>query len=387
MELAEYIENVSCLCASKIKEFEATLCTLQEKAKRCEDLSEAVIIKENLKQVLDVWLTSTDNCISSFQDAMSVVIPTINWHKKKDMLEMFYLSGDNPWSFWLTYNLSEIENMLKDIETRWRGGLLKKIDHPEARSFVCCCDQKNVFRGYIISVLSKTWVRILNVDKGQIKPAKLDSCYELPKEFSEPHTNAIQCCLIKDEFSESKWNPDLTELFQTTLRESRLTVRILEQINVNPPKFLIELYAFNESSEVETSISHWVSSRLLPVLEALDNDVDNKNLYDYLDDDVFDPFCISALGINNSFSDSEPNEISNIHGKTKEAAEKPLEATSTFNWSDSPNSTNEKPRNRLAQFMNSEKERGLKNLSEEVTKAPFVKNSPTEGINTSTFFS
>lgn len=56
--------------------------------------------------------------ISNVNNLSNHIKPTIPWQSnKKEMLEMFYLDGNSPWSVWLTYNPStDIDSLYKVLE-------------------------------------------------------------------------------------------------------------------------------------------------------------------------------------------------------------------------------------------------------------------------------
>lgn len=294
---------------------------------------------------------ANDALISNVNNLLNLLKPMIPWHSnKKEMLEMFYLDGNSPWSVWLTYNPStDIDSLYKVLEQRHSQKMLKKLQNPKVGDFICCLDKKILFRAVIIEVCN-TRIKVINVDRYNIKIIKLDACYEITNDLCEIHAYSIQCCLTKDNKFENKWNEDLGQLLQNTLRECRLTVRIVEEIRSLPPLFVVEMHAFNEALEVETNISEWISSRLLPELKNLP--IDHDHVLDYFSDEALDPF-LSVSNVSQSIS--VLSSLEHNREKNQPLPNAQIDVSKSIkNITLEENYTKDKPRNRLAHLMNAD---------------------------------
>ena len=113
-----------------------------------------------------------------------------------------------------------------------------------------------------------------------------------------------------------------------------------------PPLFVVEMYAFNEALELETNISNWILSGLLPEINNLSDDYDH--VLDYISDDALDPFLFFS---NTLISSSMENNKENTPSSSpKSLVENVSGAIQNVLLDDS---CKEKPRNRLAHLINS----------------------------------
>ncbi|CAH1403177.1 unnamed protein product [Nezara viridula] len=372
-------EEIKCL-EDLLHPIDCILSELKESKVEYVDLCTAVnVLASSCKSVDE----ANGTLIKNVNNLSNILKPSIQWHSnKKEMLEMFYLDGNSPWSFWLTYNPStEIDSLYKKLELRHSKHMLKKLHNPKVGDFICCYDKKVIFRAVIIEVCN-TRIKVINVDRYNIKIIKLDACFEITKDLCEIHANSIQCCLTKDKKFEDKWNEDIGRLLQNTLRECRLTVRIVEEIQALPPLFVVEMYAFNEALEVETNISEWIISRLLPELKHLPSDHDH--VLDYFSDEALDPFLVSNV----AQSSSVPSSLE-IRNETKQLSPNAPDDISSFmkNISLEENSTKDKPRNRLAHLMNADITGASTNVPLKLDNNSFVAEKLSTNSNFSDVFS
>nr|XP_024214019.1 uncharacterized protein LOC106692498 isoform X2 [Halyomorpha halys] len=332
-----------------IPSIDSILSELQENKVEHADLSSAVTaLASSCKSVEE----ANGTLMRNLNNISSLFKPTIQWHSnKKEMLEMFYLDGNSPWSIWLTYNPStDIDGLYKILEHRHSKGMLKKLLNPKVGDFICCYDKKILFRAVIIEVCN-TRIKVINVDRYNVKIIKLETCFEITKDLCETHAYSIQCCLMKDRKFENNWNEDLGRLLQNTLKECRLTVRIVEEIRALPPLFLVEMYAFNEALEVETNISEWISSRLLPELKNLPSD--HNHVLDYFSDEALDPYLVGVSDFVQS--SSVPSNLEQCRDKITSSPNGVVDVSKSIqDISLEENSSKDKPRNRLAHLMNAD---------------------------------
>lgn len=163
-----------------------------------------------------------------------------------------------------------------------------------------------------------------------------------------------------------------------------MTVRIVEEIWALPPLFVVELYAFNEALEVETNISEWIASSLLPELKTLP--FDHDHVLDHFSDEALDPF----VGVSNvAQSVSVPSSLEHYRDKNQPSPNSLIDVSRSIkNITLEENSTKDKPRNRLAHLMNADIA-GISNTT--VSLKPhnnlFVTEKSTTNLNFSDVYS
>jgi hypothetical protein len=215
-----------------------------------------------------------------------------------EILDMCYLDGSSPFSFWLCYYKTKSLDYLKEtMLTRYHNKELHPYDTSLLGicTYVCAFDGNDCFRGKILDVHLGQPVRftVLDVDSGRIHAIDQVKVFRLDKDLAEIPVQALNCCLHGDLGDRLLWNDQVIPLFCKVLAESELVVTVCGKVEHDVPKFLVEIDCHNDNRiNRKIELNRWIILSVFPKLKEIKEkskgDEILKSLYTYLDPVITD---------------------------------------------------------------------------------------------------
>ncbi|XP_014262282.1 uncharacterized protein LOC106674199 isoform X2 [Cimex lectularius] len=288
-ELAQLLQ----ISLDKIQSIISKVTDPQAKVKLYDD--ECDIIQAQLSSY-DESFAAAKNFITTYtkklDTVLSVLSPTIRWlPEKQTMMEMTYQEGSSPWSFTLIHtgvNKTSISSLLEEHFTK---GMLQSLPNLCAGDFVCCFERKMLYRAVVLGLMPNDRVKVLNVDNNHKKIVRKENIYDLTVDLLDIPAQCMHCCLMTLDANEQKlWSEELNHIFKATLSECKLSVNVIDRIESLPPKFIVEVYGFNEALESEANLSEWICHRVLPEVKQIAEKSDTDDVVSMMREDALDPF-------------------------------------------------------------------------------------------------
>ncbi|XP_054261388.1 uncharacterized protein LOC128985640 isoform X2 [Macrosteles quadrilineatus] len=250
-----------------------------------QNIAELVRLTKELDSINAVLKTVTVDCPSF---AIPYFVPDDN-----KVHRLMFLSGDNPWNFWLIDKSIDVKHILKGLMKKFQSGLLDPVDNPQTEQSVCFIDRNKAIRGIILQVKNENRIKLLDCDSNVTKVVTSDKLYKLDEDACSVHATALRCTITEDTDAIELWkNSDLRDIFCNTLREATLEVKILKRVSGSFPTFVVDTELKNEEEDT-ANLTEWISDRLMPELKKLDYDkeaYDNEALCDFLSDESLSPY-------------------------------------------------------------------------------------------------
>ncbi|PSN55795.1 hypothetical protein C0J52_02501 [Blattella germanica] len=191
--------------------------------------------------------------------------------KVGDILDMVYLSGNNPYEFWLRYySTKTLDKVIQILTTRCKMGKSRQCIKPYPGLHVCVYDGQQCYRAKIIFLFheqGKLKMSVLNIDNGKRYIVENSNIYHLDSDISNIPVQGL-CCRLQGNLGDSSlWNDVLASLFSLILTNSNLVVTVIALLPGKLPQIVVDVDVHNDEREIsKIELSKWITGTVFPKL-------------------------------------------------------------------------------------------------------------------------